>query len=154
MLARAVEDGRTAWLVLVDVDWFKSVNDIAGHAAGDAALREIAQLLRRECRSDDLVARWAGDEFVVLLGDASGDRDAGPVVAERIRASVAGHDWTMVLGSGRRPTVSVGVANGPAVLDELFAAADLVLYQAKRQGRNRVAVYQQLDGISQLASER
>ncbi len=154
MLARAVEDGRTAWLVLVDVDWFKNVNDIAGHAAGDAALREIAQLLRRECRSDDLVARWAGDEFVVLLGDASGDRDAGPVVAERIRASVAGHDWTMVLGSGRRPTVSVGVANGPAVLDELFAAADLVLYQAKRQGRNRVAVYQQLDDISQLASER
>jgi len=61
----------------VDVDWFKSVNDDAGHAAGDAALREIAQLLRRECRSDDLVARWAGDEFVVLLGDASGDRDAG-----------------------------------------------------------------------------
>jgi len=154
MLARAVEDGRTAWLVLVDVDWFKSVNDDAGHAAGDAALREIAQLLRRECRSEDLVARWAGDEFVVLLGDASGDRDAGPVVAERIRASVAGHDWTMVLGSGRRPTVSVGVANGPAVLDELFAAADLMLYQAKRQGRNRVAVYQQIDDISQLAGER
>jgi two-component system cell cycle response regulator len=154
MLARAVEDGRTAWLVLLDVDWFKSVNDDAGHAAGDAALREIAQLLRRECRSDDLVARWAGDEFVVLLGDASGDRDAGPVVAERIRASVAAHDWTMVLGSGRRPTVSVGVANGPAVLDELFAAADLVLYQAKRQGRNRVAVYQHIDEISQLASER
>jgi diguanylate cyclase (GGDEF)-like protein len=154
MLARAVEDGRTAWLVLVDVDWFKSVNDDAGHAAGDAALREIAQLLRRECRSDDLVARWAGDEFVVLLGDASGDRDAGPVVAERIRASVAGHDWTMVLGSSRRPTVSVGVANGPAVLDELFAAADLVLYQAKRQGRNRVAVYQRIDDISELAGER
>lgn len=154
MLARAIEDGRTAWLVLVDVDWFKNVNDDAGHAAGDAALREIAQLLRRECRSDDLVARWAGDEFVVLLGDASGDRDAGPVVAERIRASVAAHDWTMVLGAGRRPTVSVGVANGPAVLDELFAAADLVLYQAKRQGRNRVVVYQQIDDISQLASER
>jgi diguanylate cyclase (GGDEF)-like protein len=154
MLARAAEDGRTAWLVLVDVDWFKSVNDDAGHAAGDAALRQIAQLLRHECRSDDLVARWAGDEFVVLLGDGSGDRDAGPVVAERIRASVAGHDWTMVLGTARQPTVSIGVASGPAGLDELFAAADLVLYQAKRQGRNRVAVYQELDDISQLATER
>lgn len=154
MLARAVDDGRTAWLVLVDVDWFKAVNDDAGHAAGDSALREIAQLLRHECRSDDLVARWAGDEFVVLLGDASGDRDAGPVVAERIRASVAGHDWTMVLGTARRPTVSIGVASGPVVLDELFAAADLVLYQAKRQGRNRVAVYQPIGDISQLASER
>jgi diguanylate cyclase (GGDEF)-like protein len=154
MLARAVEDGRTAWLVLVDVDWFKGVNDDAGHAAGDATLREIAQLLRHECRSDDLVARWAGDEFVVLLGDASGGRDAGPVVAERIRASVANHDWTMILGTTRRPTVSVGVACGPVVLDELFAAADLVLYQAKRHGRNRVAVYQPLHDISQLASER
>jgi diguanylate cyclase (GGDEF)-like protein len=154
MLARAVEDGRTAWLVLVDVDWFKGVNDDAGHAAGDATLREIAQLLRHECRSDDLVARWAGDEFVVLLGDASGGRDAGPVVAERIRASVATHDWTMVLGTARRPTVSIGVACGPVVLDELFAAADLVLYQAKRQGRNRVAVYQPIEDISQLASER
>jgi PleD family two-component response regulator len=60
----------------------------------------------------------------------------------------------MVLGAGRGPTVSVGVASGPAVLDELFAAADLVLYQAKRQGRNRVAVYQGIDDISQLASER
>jgi two-component system cell cycle response regulator len=151
LLTSAAEEGRTAWLVLVDVDWFKGVNDDAGHAAGDAALREIAQLLRNECRSDDLVARWAGDEFVVLLGDASGDRDAGPVVAERIRASVAGHDWSMVLGTARRPTVSIGVASGPTGLDDLFAAADLVLYQAKRQGRNRVAVYQPLDDISQLA---
>ncbi|HEX5116083.1 MAG TPA: diguanylate cyclase [Pseudonocardiaceae bacterium] len=153
MLAQAVDGGRTPWLVLVDIDWFKGVNDDAGHAAGDAALREIAQLIRHECRSDDLVARWAGDEFVVLLGDASGDRDAGPVVAERIRASVAGHDWTMVLGSARRPTVSIGVASGPVSLDDLFAAADIVLYQAKRQGRNRVAVYER-DGVSQLASER
>ncbi|HEX3588901.1 MAG TPA: GGDEF domain-containing protein [Pseudonocardiaceae bacterium] len=142
MLARAVDDGRTPWLVLVDIDWFKGVNDDAGHAAGDAALRSIAQLIRHECRSDDLVARWAGDEFVVLLGDASGERDAGPVVAERIRASVAEHDWTMMLGAARRPTVSIGVASGPAGLDDLFAAADLVLYQAKRQGRNRVAIYQ------------
>lgn len=153
MLARAMDDGRTPWLVLVDVDWFKNVNDDAGHAAGDAALREIATLIRHECRSDDLVARWAGDEFVVLLGDASNDRDAGPVVAERIRASVAEHDWTMVLGTARQPTVSIGVASGPSGLDDLFAAADLVLYQAKRQGRNRVAVYQQLDDISQLATE-
>jgi diguanylate cyclase (GGDEF)-like protein len=153
MLAQAVDDGRTPWLVLVDIDWFKGVNDDAGHAAGDAALREIAQLIRHECRSDDLVARWAGDEFVVLLGDASGDRDAGPVVAERIRASVAGHDWTMVLGSARRPTVSIGVACGPVSLDDLFAAADIVLYQAKRQGRNRVAVYERAD-LTQLASER
>ncbi|HEY8374140.1 MAG TPA: diguanylate cyclase [Pseudonocardiaceae bacterium] len=134
--------GRMPWLVLVDVDHFKSINDEAGHAAGDATLREIAQLLRRECRADDLVARWAGDEFVVLLMDATDDRpDAGPVVAERIREAVDGHDWPMVLGNIRRPTVSIGVASGLPDLDQLFAAADVALYRAKRQGRNRVEVH-------------
>lgn len=141
LLESTAARGRVPWLVLVDVDWFKGVNDDAGHAAGDAALREIAQLLRRECRADDLVARWAGDEFVVLLGDTdSAAHDVGPTVAERIRAAVDGHDWTMVLGSIRRPTVSIGVAAGPAKLDQLFAAADMALYRAKRHGRNRVEV--------------
>ncbi|QFZ16601.1 diguanylate cyclase [Saccharothrix syringae] len=140
LLESTAAKGRVPWLVLVDVDRFKGVNDDAGHAAGDATLREIAQLLRRECRADDLVARWAGDEFVVLLGDAGGAHDVGPAVAERIRAAVDHHDWTVVLGTVRRPTVSIGVAAGPAGLDELFAAADMALYRAKRHGRNRVEV--------------
>jgi two-component system cell cycle response regulator len=129
----------TPWLLLIDVDWFKSVNDAAGHAAGDAALREIAQLLRHECRSDDLVARWAGDEFVVLLDDVSDGGDAGPAVAERVRAAVAGHDWSPVLSGARPPTVSIGVSRGPAGFDQLFAAADSALYEAKRLGRNQVS---------------
>ncbi|NUT47446.1 MAG: diguanylate cyclase [Saccharothrix sp.] len=140
LLESTAARGRVPWLVLVDVDRFKGVNDDAGHAAGDATLREIAQLLRRECRAADLVARWAGDEFVVLLGDAEGTADAGPTVAERVRAAVDGHDWTVVLGTRRRPTVSIGVATGPANLDHLFAAADMALYRAKRLGRNRVEV--------------
>ncbi|GAA3846905.1 hypothetical protein GCM10022243_11260 [Saccharothrix violaceirubra] len=146
LLESTAAKGRVPWLVLVDVDWFKGVNDDAGHAAGDAALREIATLLRRECRADDLVARWAGDEFVVLLG---GDApDTGPTVAERIRAAVDAHDWTLVLGSVRRPTVSIGVAAGPAKLDLLFGAADIALYRAKRQGRNRVEVEPSIDVAS------
>ncbi|ASO18269.1 diguanylate cyclase (GGDEF)-like protein [Actinoalloteichus hoggarensis] len=142
LIKRTASRGRVPWLVLVDVDWFKDVNDDAGHAAGDAALREIAQLLRRECRADDLVARWAGDEFVILLVDVSDERtEAGPTVAERIRAAVHGHDWRLVLGKTTRPpTVSIGVAAGPAQLDQLFTAADNALYRAKRQGRNRVEV--------------
>jgi diguanylate cyclase (GGDEF)-like protein len=153
LLESTAARGRVPWLVLVDVDWFKGVNDDAGHAAGDAALREIAQLLRRECRTDDLVARWAGDEFVVLLGDAGNtDRDVGPTVAERIRAAVDGHDWTMVLGTARRPTVSIGVAAGPAKLDQLFAAADMALYRAKRHGRNRVEVEPSVAEISEPVS--
>lgn len=148
LLEGTAAKGRVPWLVLVDVDRFKGVNDDAGHAAGDATLREIAQLLRRECRADDLVARWAGDEFVVLLGDAGGNsREVGPAVAERIRAAVDHHDWTVVLGTVRRPTVSIGVAAGPAKLDQLFAAADMALYRAKRQGRNRVEVEPLVSGV-------
>ncbi|MET1073332.1 MAG: tetratricopeptide repeat-containing diguanylate cyclase [Umezawaea sp.] len=153
LLESTASRGRVPWLVLVDVDWFKGVNDDAGHAAGDAALREIAQLLRRECRTDDLVARWAGDEFVVLLGDSgNSDHEVGPTVAERIRAAVDGHDWSMVLGTARRPTVSIGVAAGPAKLDQLFAAADMALYRAKRHGRNRVEVEPSVQGITEPVS--
>ena len=142
LLETTAARGRVPWLVLLDVDWFKDVNDLAGHAAGDAALQEVAHLLRRECRSGDLVCRWAGDEFVVLLVDESEDsRDAGLVVAERICAAVDEHDWRVVIGRTRQPpTVSIGVAGGPAELDQLFAAADIALYRAKRAGRNRVEV--------------
>ncbi|MGQ0840685.1 diguanylate cyclase [Actinokineospora sp.] len=151
LLERAISAARVPWLVLIDVDWFKGVNDAAGHAAGDAALREIAQLLRAECRAGDLIARWAGDEFVVLLSESPMDHSTGltsPVgvaVAERIRVAVDRHDWTAVLGTTQRPTVSIGVATGPDPLEKLFANADVALYRAKRRGRNRVEVHQPVD---------
>ena len=139
LLEQTAAKGRVPWLMLVDVDWFKDVNDGAGHAAGDAALQEVAHLLRRECRADDLICRWAGDEFVVLLVDAA--EETGPAVAERIRAAVDAHDWRLVLGRMKQPpTVSIGVAAGPAKLEHLFSAADIALYRAKRMGRNRVEI--------------
>lgn len=139
LLESTAAAGRVPWLLLLDVDWFKDVNDLAGHTAGDVVLQEVAQLLRRECRADDLLCRWAGDEFVVLLVDASEEsRDAGPIVAERVRAAVHRHDWQLVLGrTTRPPTLSIGVAAGPANLEHLFTAADIALYRAKRGGRNR-----------------
>nr|WP_223208121.1 GGDEF domain-containing protein [Actinopolyspora erythraea] len=142
LLERSAARGGIPWLLLLDVDWFKDVNDGAGHSMGDAALREVASLLRAECRAEDLICRWAGDEFVVVLAAYSADsRAAGPAVAERIRAAVDGHDWRQVLGEiERRPTVSIGAAAGPARLDELFTAADVALYRAKHGGRNRVEV--------------
>jgi diguanylate cyclase (GGDEF)-like protein len=135
LLADATVTNRTPWLVLIDVDWFKEINDDAGHAVGDSALREIAELLRKECRSNDLVARWAGDEFILLL---VGEGHLGLAVAERIRTAVDEHDWKARLGLARRPTVSIGVASGRGSLERLFAAADTALYLAKRNGRNRV----------------
>ncbi|GLZ41798.1 GGDEF domain-containing protein [Actinokineospora sp. NBRC 105648] len=147
LLKRALAGGRVPWLVLIDVDWFKGVNDAAGHAAGDAALREIAQVLLVECRGGDVIARWAGDEFVVLLTEAAIDHTdgftspVGAAVAERIRVAVDMHDWTAVLGATQRPTVSIGVATGQDTLERLFANADAALYRAKRRGRNRVEVH-------------
>lgn len=142
-LRQATASSRVPWLVLIDIDWFKEVNDEAGHAAGDAVLREIAVLLRRETRTNDLVARWAGDEFVVLLTDLPaehGSMPAGPAVAERIRRAVADHDWAPILACAKRPTVSVGVAAGPDTMESLFSTTDIALYQAKRGGRDRVSV--------------
>ncbi len=141
LLPAAASAGRVPWLVLMDIDHFKEVNDGAGHAAGDAVLREVARLLRRECRAEDLVARWAGDEFVVLFASADGERgDPGPVLAERIRSAVARHRWSVLLGLRDGPTVSIGVTQGHADLDGLFADADAALYRAKRAGRDRVVV--------------
>ncbi|WP_438388404.1 diguanylate cyclase [Actinopolyspora saharensis] len=142
LIERSASRGCIPWLLLLDVDWFKDVNDRAGHSMGDTALREVAGLLRSECRGDDLLCRWAGDEFVILLVDSTGDgRNAGPAVAERIRAAVDGHDWSQVLGELERlPTVSIGAAAGPERLEDLFTAADVALYRAKHGGRNRVEV--------------
>ncbi|MCG8919350.1 GGDEF domain-containing protein [Actinokineospora sp. PR83] len=144
MLHHAATAARHPWLLLIDVDWFKAVNDAAGHAAGDAALREIAAILRTECRVGDLIARWAGDEFVVLLTHpATEEEPIGHAVADRIRTAVDTHDWTAVLGTTQHPTVSVGVADGPGTFERLFANADTALYTAKRKGRNRVEPFEQ-----------
>lgn len=162
VLEQTVRHGQVPWLVLIDVDSFKAVNDQAGHAIGDLTLHQIAQLLCQESRKDDLVCRWAGDEFVVLLADDD-VRGAGPAVAERIRSAVDKHDWRPSLGPDiRPPTVSIGVAGGIGVADDirvvdgggqldfLFAAADSALYRAKRAGRNRV----ELDGSGPQQSRR
>ncbi|RCW43690.1 diguanylate cyclase (GGDEF)-like protein [Halopolyspora algeriensis] len=145
LLEQTLAQGRVPWLLLIDVDWFKDVNDDAGHTAGDIVLQEISQLLRQACRTDDLVCRWAGDEFVVLLVDTSEEsQEAGPIVAERIRSTVDDHDWQLVLGhTPQPPTTSIGAAAGPTSLDHLFAAADIALYRAKQAGRNRVEVDRQ-----------
>jgi diguanylate cyclase (GGDEF)-like protein len=142
LINSAVTTGRAVWLVLVDIDHFKTINDIAGHPAGDTVLREIAGLMVRECRVGDVIARWAGDEFIVLLAAGPNERaEIGTVVAERIRSAVDTFEWTLAPVAALRPTVSVGVAGGHTDMDSLFGAADAALYEAKRRGRNRVERY-------------
>jgi diguanylate cyclase (GGDEF)-like protein len=141
-LAREVErarrEGSALAMVLFDLDHFKHTNDRHGHEVGDAVLRELAATLRRGVRGADVVARYGGDELVVLLGRGA-DRAAARQVAEKLRAEVERHSL------GGRPageiTVSAGIAClAGAALDAaaLFQQADAALYAAKRGGRNRV----------------
>ena len=133
-LREAVGTGRSLALLVLDVDEFKKLNDVAGHAAGDDALRLLADCLRRSCRSHDLPARFGGDEFVVLLPWTSAAE--AMTVASRIRASLA--------DAGGSVTVSIGVADvtrcGTPRPDTLFSAADRALYLAKARGKDQVVV--------------
>jgi len=135
-------DREAVSLAVVDVDGFKSVNDENSHLHGDAVLRRVAELLRQHSRIGDEVFRWAGDEFVVVLPNTG---EAQAVIAmERLRAAVAEADW-FGMDVPVPVTVSIGVATagpvgtpGPHTWRELFDAADLHLFAAKRGGRNRV----------------
>ncbi|MFZ5566423.1 MAG: diguanylate cyclase [Pseudomonadota bacterium] len=133
-LARCRRHGRSMALLLMDIDHFKAVNDTHGHQMGDRVLLDFAQRVTGLLRRPDLLARFGGEEFVLLLPETT--QDEALAVAERILARVAEP------AEGLPPiTVSIGVAtNRPdeAEIDTLLARADKALYQAKDEGRNRV----------------
>ena len=132
-------------VIMVDVDNLKHYNDRNGHLRGSHLLREIAQLFAKQVRSWDLVAKYGGDEFTVILPQT--DRPGASTVAERLRAAVEEH--TFPLAAPGSITVSLGIANYPEDSDSvtgLIEAADRALYIAKRNGRNRV------EGIGRLAA--
>jgi len=124
-------------IAMIDVDYFKRVNDRFSHQIGDDVLRHLGNLLRASCRVGDTAARYGGEEFALLLGDT--DDTAASVAGERIRALVEAFDWTQVK-PGLRITVSIGIA-GIYEAASTAAALDLAdrrLYEAKSAGRNRV----------------
>ncbi|WIM96832.1 GGDEF domain-containing protein [Actinoplanes oblitus] len=136
---RAARHGTSLAMLLLDVDHFKHINDTYGHPAGDQVLTEVAHRLRDACGSNDVVARFGGEEFAVLMAS---DPDGPAALAERLRELIAG---TPVLVDGRTEvavTVSIGAAElpGEASTDDLLNAADAALYAAKRGGRNRVVM--------------
>ena len=143
-VARAERSGQALTLVAVDVDYFKSINDTFGHLAGDAAIREVAQLLRTSARAGDMVARIGGEEFMLLAPNT--DAPGAFHLAQRLVDAFRGHRFAAV--KGRVPvTVSVGVVTESRVAEgsgeDLRARADEALYAAKRNGRNRVVVWSQ-----------
>ncbi|UKD51595.1 GGDEF domain-containing protein [Amycolatopsis sp. FU40] len=143
-LARAARGGETLALLMIDLDHFKWINDTYGHPAGDDVLRTVAQTLDEITRPKDIIGRFGGEEFLILLPDV--DSTAAKVTAERIRTAIA--DQRIVttdkrggsaLITGR--TASIGVAllgvNG-TTLEQLLQAADAAVYTAKEGGRNQV----------------
>ena len=139
MLGKALEQDRDIALMILDIDHFKAVNDNHGHDVGDAVLREFAARLRRNIRGVDLACRFGGEEFVVLMPDT--DTGQAEAVAERVRQSMAEKPFEVGPSRPLSVTVSAGVALNESHTDtpeSLVKRADVALYRAKREGRNRV----------------
>lgn len=127
-------------VLMADVDHFKRINDEYGHQAGDQVLEQVAQAIRQQCRPYDLVVRYGGEEFLVML--ATSTVGAGATTAQRIRQSIADNPVKLD-GREVRVTVSIGVVEGSALgdFDSTLRKADDALYEAKNAGRNRVAMH-------------
>jgi diguanylate cyclase (GGDEF)-like protein len=142
-LKRAERYGQPLSVLMVDVDHLKAYNDRHGHLRGSALLRDLAQALAARVRSWDLVAKYGGDEFTVILPQTTAAE--GLVVAERLRATVETHAFALC--EPGTITVSIGLASAPAdavTVQGLLEASDRALYRAKRQGRNRVEAGERL----------
>lgn len=139
-LAHARRTRRELSVVLLDIDHFKQINDRYGHQTGDMALQLIGQTLTTAVRSHDIVGRWGGEEFFLMLPETNLAQAA--LVAEHIRARIAATALTIADGSTLQLTASLGVAStAHAVnykLEALLHRADIALYQAKASGRNCV----------------
>ena len=136
-------------IVIVDLDHFKEINDTYGHNAGDIVLQKAAQCLSKELRQQDIVGRWGGEEFVMLI--PSSTQEIGEAIAQRAKDGIEKMTFEFN-GQSVSVTASFGVVFGSSTLafSKLLANADLALYEAKRNGRNRVEVFAQ----GQSASEQ
>ena len=142
-LARYRRFNHPASIVLLYLDGIKAVNDDLGHQVGDDTLREIAQILQKNSRGINVISRYGGDEFAVLLVETSGA--AARLYAGRIRQVIEAFPFS----HGKQLTASLGVASVPdddaATVEDLFRVADEALYSAKRAGKNQVAVIEHRD---------
>lgn len=123
--------------LMIDIDFFKAINDTYGHKAGDLVLIEVANIIRNNVRDVDTVARWGGEEFIAIL--PSSGKDQGLVVAQRMLTKVSAHQFSQL--PEIRVTVSIGLSYScPSLktMEEFVEASDSALYEAKRKGRNRI----------------
>ncbi len=140
LVDQALARGKPLALLVVDIDYFKAVNDTHGHDAGDDVLREFATRVRKSIRGIDLACRYGGEEFVIVMPET--DMAVAAIVAERIRRRVATEPFAIRGGAAALDvTISIGLASLAGVEDSaahILKRADQALYRAKRDGRNRV----------------
>jgi len=125
-------------LIMCDMDFFKQVNDEHGHDIGDSVLRDTSKVLRESIRESDVVIRFGGEEFLVLLIDS--DPDQGIQIAEKIRQNIEKTKFQSSKGGALKKTISMGISEFPSDTDGFWQAikfADVALYKAKEEGRNR-----------------
>jgi diguanylate cyclase (GGDEF)-like protein len=138
---RASRSGRPLSLLFMDLDGFKGINDTHGHLAGSRALVEAAAVIRGSARETDVVARFGGDEFSIILPDTGSE--GAMSVADRVRERIAAHPFLAGNGLNLRLTASIGVATLPdaaASAEELVKAADTAMYRIKESGKNGVGI--------------
>jgi two-component system cell cycle response regulator len=140
LVEQAASRGKPIAVLLLDIDYFKAINDTHGHDAGDDVLREFALRIRKSIRNIDLACRYGGEEFVIVMPET--DTGVAAMVGERLRRSIAGQPFPVQQGMKLlNVTLSIGIAalNGAGdTAPALLKRADQALYRAKRDGRNRV----------------
>ena len=141
LILDCLRDNKPVSLMMIDVDNFKQFNDMFGHIAGDRALSAVSGVLKTQCRPRDLIVRYGGDEFAVLLPDV--DIEQALTIGERVRQAVCGETGDGTDSLIQIPLkISMGIAElqPQGTLDSLIRAADKALYRAKHAGRNKVSV--------------
>ncbi len=140
LVEQAAARGKPLTALVLDIDYFKSVNDTYGHDAGDDVLREFATRIKKSIRGIDLACRLGGEEFVIVMPET--DMAVATIVAERLRRRIASEPFAIAQGTKRiEVTISIGLATLDTVDDNaatILKRADQALYRAKRDGRNRV----------------
>lgn len=141
----SIRHGRKYSVLMIDVDNFKQVNDTHGHAAGDAVLSGVSEILMAGVRAGDFVFRYGGEEFLVLLAETH--EDIGAMVGEKLRRRVAQEEFPLDNGDAIHATVSIGIAAHDGHPDYLrtVKSADHAVFAAKAEGRNRVVTASQVE---------
>jgi two-component system cell cycle response regulator len=136
----AAHRGKAISLLVIDIDFFKAVNDTHGHDVGDQVLKEFSRRIRKNIRGIDMACRLGGEEFVLVMPETN--MAEAYVIGERLRMAISGQDFSVAdIAESLTITVSIGIAaleGADDSADALLKRADKALYRAKRDGRNRV----------------